>query len=366
MEILLSAAATSGTASLPDTPVVEAGNCPGGPTESVPLAEDAPPSLLATEPDPLVAPALGAEDVTATETMGPAVTTSDAATVPPVPVTASAPAESDGPRSVESGTATPPTTEPVEPTPAAPGMPSTDSGPTSAAKQPADPAFPEAASYDWRSLVEPDLWQSVPDDVPELLRLLATSDLYVQDEVDVRLQPTVTRVWSHKGHQGQRLVQAPGRNEKFSAFVAADWRDGWVSVGYAMRRTADIFCLQLDHLVERSQQSGRTAMVLLDNAKIHTPQGSKLVEEALAKHGDKLRLVFIPTYDPEANPIERLWPPLRRAVTHNHRRSWMLDLYDDVRAYLDKLNPAKVLRHIGSPFANKQPDHPSTAIPTQT
>ena len=234
------------------------------------------------------------------------------------------------------------------------------------ASRPAIVAFPEAVAFDWRALVEHDLQASVPADVPELLRALGNSDLYVQDEVDVRLHPTLTRVWSRKGRRGQRLVRAPGQSSKFVTFLAVDWRDGWGSVGYSAKRTAAVFCQQLDHLVERSQAQGRAAMVILDGAKIHTPAGSKLVREALAKHGAKLRLIYTPAYDPESNPTERAWPPFRRVVTHNHHRDEMLELYEDTRAYMDDLTDAQSLRHIGSPFATEEPARCREPTTTQT
>jgi hypothetical protein len=220
--------------------------------------------------------------------------------------------------------------------------------------------------FDWRALVEPELWSEVPSDLPELLRMLSKSDLYIQDEVQVRLHPTITRVWSRKGRRNQRLVRAPGQNRKFVGFAAIDWREGWISIGYGLGRTADVFCQQLDHLVERSQGRGQKAMVLTDNLGIHTPEGSKLLRQTLEKHGDKLRLVYTPAYDPEANPAERLFPPFRLAVTHNHHHDEVVGLYEDTVAYFHRLDdhPNLVLSHIGSPFANIEPINRSPSATT--
>jgi transposase len=207
--------------------------------------------------------------------------------------------------------------------------------------------------FDVHTLVESDLWDQIPADVPELLDLLPRVDLYVQDEVDVRHHPTLTRVWSRKGRAGQRQVRAPGVSLKAGSFVAIDWRDGWCSWGLAPGRTAQPFVAQLDHLVARSQARGRITIVLLDNAKIHTPQGANVVREAMERHGDTLRLVPTPAYDPQANPTERLFPPFRRAVTHNHHRDKVSDLLSDAFSYFEDLDahPDRVLRHIASPFA---------------
>ena len=227
--------------------------------------------------------------------------------------------------------------------------------PNTPASSPEPPTSP--VPFDWHALVEPDLWDQVPADVPDLLRLLPTADLYVQDEVDIRLHPTITRCWSRKGHHGQRLVRAPGQNSKVVGFVAADWRDGWLSHGIAVGRTADVYCCQLDHLVARSQERGRMAVVLADNLGIHTLRGSKKLRATVAVHGDNLHLVYTPAYDPEANPTERLFPPFRQKVTHNHHHDTLFPLYQDSHDYFAALDrhPATVLRHIGSPFARTSP-----------
>ena len=210
-----------------------------------------------------------------------------------------------------------------------------------------------APSFDWHALIDCDLWDQVPADVPELLALLPNADLYVQDEVDIRLHPTITRCWSRKGHHGQRLVRAPGQSSKLVGFVAADWRNGWLSHGIALGRTADAYCRQVDHLVERSQKRGKIAVILADNLGIHTLRGSKKLRATVEGHGDNLRLVYTPPYDPEANPTERLFPSFRHKVTHNHHHDTLFPLYEDARGYFANLdrNPDTVLRHIGSPFA---------------
>jgi hypothetical protein len=149
------------------------------------------------------------------------------------------------------------------------------------------------------------------------------------------------------------LVRAPGQNAKVVGFAAADWRDGWLSHGVALGRTAAVYCRQLDHLVAHYQERGRTAIVLADNLGIHTPRGSKKLRETLATHGDHLRLLYTPPCDPEANPTERFWHPFRHHLTHNHHREDLYDLCLDARAYFAGLDadPNAVLRHLGSPLA---------------
>ena len=192
----------------------------------------------------------------------------------------------------------------------------------------------------------------VPEDLPWLLRLLPRADLYLQDEVELALHPTLTRVWCPKGRRGQRLVQAPGNNCKEYGFGLVDWRDGWCDWQRAPGRRAAPFCAQLRRAVARSQARGRIALVLLDNLGIHTPKGSRLLRALLEELRGQLVLVYTPPYDPEANRIEWLWRALRRAVTHTHTRETLPPLLEDADAWAHSISPTEILRQIGSPCAD--------------
>jgi hypothetical protein len=202
------------------------------------------------------------------------------------------------------------------------------------------------------TLADPD--ELFPEDLPWLLGLLARADLYLQDEVEVALHPTLTRVWSRAGRPGQRLVQAPGTNRKQYGFGLVDWRDGFLDWAVADGRRAAPLCDQLRRAVQRSRSRGRIAMVILDNLGIHTPKRSRLLRGLLAELGEQLVLVYTPTYDPEANRIEWLWRSLRRSVTHTHRRQMLVELVADADHWACTITPAQVLSQIGSPFALDQ------------
>jgi hypothetical protein len=201
---------------------------------------------------------------------------------------------------------------------------------------------------------DPLLRDELPEDLPWLLRLLPGADLYLQDEVEVALHPTLTRVWCRKGRRGQRLVEAPGNNAKEYGFGLVDWRDGWFDWQRAPKRSAPPVCAQLRRAVARSQARGRIALVLLDNLGTHTPKGSRLVRALLEELRGQLVLVYTPTYDPEANRIEWLWRALRRAVTHTHTRDSLKPLLEDADAWAQTISPTEILRQIGSPFADAE------------
>ena len=215
----------------------------------------------------------------------------------------------------------------------------------------------DSAPFDWHNLIDHDFWADVPSDMDEILSLVAGSDVYVQDEVNLDLHPTLTRVWCRKGRRGQRRVRAPGVNRKLVGFGAMDWRNGWFGYGIGWHRNSEAMCEQLDYLVERSEKRGRKVILLWDNLGVHTRRGSKRLGECLDRLGDKIRLVYTPPYDPEANPAERVWRAMRPRVTHNHHRDRLIDFHQDAHDYFAILDaePDKVLTQMGSPFASINP-----------
>jgi hypothetical protein len=209
----------------------------------------------------------------------------------------------------------------------------------------------DAAPPPLAELVEPDLLPEVPAEVASWLALLPTADLYLQDEVQFALHPTLTRLWSRRGRRGQRLVEAPGANRKVYGFGLVDWRDGWFDGRLEPGRTAAGFCAQVRAAVARSRARGRAAIVLSDNAGTHTPAGSTLVRGMVEDLAGELHLVYTPPYDPDANRIEWLWRVSRRAVTHNHQHPDLAALEAAATAHFAHLaaHPTEVLAHIGSP-----------------
>lgn len=191
-----------------------------------------------------------------------------------------------------------------------------------------------------------------------LLALLPQADLYLQDEVHFTLHPTLTRVWCRKGRRGQRVIEAPGQNEKTYGFGMVDWRDGWFAGRLAPGRTAAAFCEHVQAVVARSRARGRVAIVVCDNLRTHTAAGSKRVRQMLLELEGEVHVVYTPAYDPDANRIEWLWRVSRRVVTHNHQRRDFATLCADAEAHFRDLaaHPEAVLAHIGSPGFPEQAD----------
>ena len=95
---------------------------------------------------------------------------------------------------------------------------------------------------------------------------------------------------------------------------------------------------------------------MVDGAKFHRPEKSRLVRQLCERYGRRLKLVFIPKYSPECMPMELFWNDWRDHVTHNHDRLTLGQLVGDSDRYMrrQKHNPQAVLRTIGSQFAERK------------
>jgi hypothetical protein len=176
----------------------------------------------------------------------------------------------------------------------------------------------------------------------------------VQDEAELSLLPTLTRMWMLRGHQTK--IRAPGvKPPKRHECAATDWRKGHIVHVRSEKRDAATFCQLLDKCVARSACRKRRVIVVADRARFHRPETSRLVADSLLRYGRRLTIRYVPSYSPDCNPQERLWEDWRDHVTHNHDRLKIEELEQDSDAYFARRvrRPATVLQTIGSPFANR-------------
>jgi transposase len=75
--------------------------------------------------------------------------------------------------------------------------------------------------------------------------------------------------------------------------------------------------------------------VVVDNYSIHK---AKAVQKWLADH-PRFELLWLPTYCPRANPIERAFGDVHDKCTRNHKRKRLRDLVRDVERHLQANGP---------------------------
>jgi transposase len=165
-------------------------------------------------------------------------------------------------------------------------------------------------------------------------QLRAGAALFFADELDISLLPKVGYQWMPKGEQVEVLT--PGTNEKRYLAGALDIATGTTQHCVWYRKTTGLF-LDLLATLDRAYPAPEFSClsVVVDNSKIHY---AREVEKWLAAH-PRFELLYLPTYCPKANPIERAFGDVHDQCTRNHTRKRMWRLVRDVEQHLQVNGP---------------------------
>jgi DDE superfamily endonuclease len=161
------------------------------------------------------------------------------------------------------------------------------------------------------------------------------------DEFSYRRWPEVAPTWGLETAVAQRA----GTNQQWRTIGALNALTGQVTYldGYIVgRRQVMQFYAQLDH----TYPAADLLYVIQDNWNIHTHPD---VLAALARY-PRIKPVWLPTYAPWLNPIEKLWRWVRQDILKMHR--WVEDwpqVKQLVRAFLDQFAQGSpdLLRYVG-------------------
>lgn len=197
-----------------------------------------------------------------------------------------------------------------------------------------------ALGWEWKraKLVAKD---ADPRRVEKLARIRSTFEqlragtaLFFADELDISLLPKVGYQWMPKGAQVEVLT--PGTNEKRYLAGALDLSTGTTQHCVWYRKTTGLF-LDLLTTLDREYPARAFARlsVVVDNSKIHY---AGEVEKGVAAH-PRFELLYLPTYCPKANPIERAFGDVHDKCTRNHTRKRMWHLVQDVEQHLQVNGP---------------------------
>jgi transposase len=154
------------------------------------------------------------------------------------------------------------------------------------------------------------------------------------DELASHLWPKVGCAWMPNGTQLE--VMTPGQNQKEYLAGALDLATGSLRHGVGPRKNNALFRDLLGRL-EASYPAERYTRVdvVVDNYPI---QKAKAVEQWLAAH-PRVTLLWLPTYGPRANPIERACGDVHDCCTRNHRRKRLPDLVAEVEDHVHLNGP---------------------------
>jgi len=158
--------------------------------------------------------------------------------------------------------------------------------------------------------------------------------LFFADELDIHLLPKIGYEWMLRG--SQREVPTPGQNEKRYLAGALNTVTGKLLAVVGERKNRWLFIKLLEALAAAYPAAEFTKVyVVVDNYSIHTAQA---VRAWLLAH-PRFELVFLPSYCPRANPIERAFGDAHDKCTRNHRRKRLRDLVADVVRHVAENGP---------------------------
>lgn len=151
----------------------------------------------------------------------------------------------------------------------------------------------------------------------------------------------------HPAGEEPAFPVAAGYNTRHRLGGAMDMHTGrvvWVE-GKVVGK--DALCLLLTR-VRQAYGKDTQLFVIWDNWRVHWQ------EAVLTKAGDlHIHLLWLPTYAPWTNPIEKLWRWLKQSVLHNHQLAEHFDLLkEQVRTFLNRFSYAStdstdLLRYVG-------------------
>jgi putative transposase len=156
------------------------------------------------------------------------------------------------------------------------------------------------------------------------------------DELDIHLLPKVGSQWMPQGETVQ--IVTPGQNQKHYLAGALELKTGQIVHCVGLRKTNALFRAlleRLDGLYPKAKFT--TVYVVVDNYGIHK---AKAVERWLVAH-PRFQVLFLPTYCPKANPIERAFADVHDKCTRNHQRKRIEELVGDVERHVVTNGPWK-------------------------
>lgn len=157
------------------------------------------------------------------------------------------------------------------------------------------------------------------------------------DESSFHLLPVLRKMWMKVGKQFRVLT--PKRwNQYFAVFGALDVITGKFIWKIFERKNGEKFIAFLNELL--SIYPEKVIYVILDKASYHR---SAPVNEWVETHS-RVQLIFLPTGNPQLNPVEKIWWWLKGKVAANRTWDKLTVLRETCNRQLGSLTSEEVIR----------------------
>lgn len=161
------------------------------------------------------------------------------------------------------------------------------------------------------------------------------------DAADLHWCPDIGAIYNTRGQQVK--VDSPGKSNPWYALLGSIvYPSGEGHFTIHDRKRSDEVIVHLKGLIERDPNG--FWFVILDNASAHH---TAKINEFVANNKHRIELVYLPTYSPHLNLIERLWRIMRHQVTRNNFFDSLKTLAEAVQTWLEKLPLAQFCSVMG-------------------
>lgn len=166
----------------------------------------------------------------------------------------------------------------------------------------------------------------------------ATPDTHilVGDETKVQHLPLLRAMWMRIAKQFR--IPTPEDNCFFYIFGVLNILTGGLTYAFSNKQNRFTFIEFLEQILV-AYPTG-PIILILDNATYHTARD---VLKWLEKH-PRLRVLWLPRYAPELNPVDRIWWYLKQKVVANHCYPTIEALMEAVKAFLDQMDGEEILQ----------------------
>lgn len=156
--------------------------------------------------------------------------------------------------------------------------------------------------------------------------------LYV-DEAHLHRDMDLGYTWAPKGQPAYRLSECASLSERINWYGVYNFNNGQCLIWNEGNCNTEHTLAFLERVAEWLGQTEQPVVIIWDGAPWH--RAIRLRERARELG---FRLMPLPGYSPDLNPIEGLWKWMREEVTQHHSYITMRELFEACKDFIDRIN----------------------------
>jgi len=130
------------------------------------------------------------------------------------------------------------------------------------------------------------------------------------DESGLQTTDTYRYGWALEGERCEGLISG-GRGQRYNVISALrasdrDWVAPWIFKGSCTRAVMEAWLHAFGKALPPREPTEPPYVLVMDNASFH--KGGQIADIAQQYH---IRIVYLPPYSPDLNPIEKAWATLK-------------------------------------------------------